>query len=163
MSKQMQIQLDEKEKARQEYNESIKELVQASQEEDEELEKFRKKIRKRGLIITEAYHCQRCNYVWLPKDFSVKLISDYTTDDGLMNRTGPKACARCKSKYWNSPPKRKTRHTYTYEGSEERYHDMYTSKNLRAAYRRLTRQVAEHDKRIKHLQELAKKSGIILS
>jgi hypothetical protein len=47
-----------------------------------------------GISKTWAYHCTRCNYVWLPKDF------DLVNDDDLLNREPPKACARCKSKQW---------------------------------------------------------------
>jgi hypothetical protein len=50
---------------------------------------------KRILSLEEtlAYHCKRCNYLWLPKDY------DFEHDD-IMEMKPPKSCARCKSKYW---------------------------------------------------------------
>ena len=49
----------------------------------------------KSLVKTWAYHCKRCNYVWLPKNY------EYGEDDDLTDRVRPSACARCKSKYWS--------------------------------------------------------------
>ncbi len=55
----------------------------------------RKAAELKSLVKTWAYHCKRCNYVWLPKDY------EYGEEDDLTDRGGrPSACARCKSKYW---------------------------------------------------------------
>jgi hypothetical protein len=63
-----------------------------------------------GLERVYAYHCSRCNYVWLPKDY------DFIIDDSeaLFRRDPPKACARCKSKQWMSLRSRKTKHEGEY-------------------------------------------------
>ncbi len=50
-----------------------------------------------------AYHCYRCNYLWFPKDY------DYGLDNPILNMTPPTSCARCKSKYWNKIPQRRTK------------------------------------------------------
>jgi hypothetical protein len=52
----------------------------------------------KGIWLVFAYHCQRCNYLWFPKDYDVLITDDIRT------MTPPKACARCKSKYWNRIP-----------------------------------------------------------
>lgn len=46
-----------------------------------------------GLIKTLAYNCNRCNYLWFPRDYN-------PPSDDIMKMEPPKACARCKSKYW---------------------------------------------------------------
>jgi hypothetical protein len=57
-----------------------------------------------GLIQVYAYHCNRCNYTWLPKNFDLQRYTEQwgKTDTGfdLLFRQPPKSCARCKSKYW---------------------------------------------------------------
>jgi hypothetical protein len=58
-----------------------------------------------GLWETWAYHCIRCNYLWFPKDF------DFRGDDKIFDMEPPKACARCKSKYWNKIPQRETKNS----------------------------------------------------
>ena len=80
-------------------------------QEEQEIRKFLRFLIKKGLIITYAYHCQRCNYVWLPKNFDAVFSSATSGGLNLIRRKSPKACARCKNKYWNSPTKRKTNHT----------------------------------------------------
>ena len=47
----------------------------------------------------------------LPKDFDAVFSSATSGGLNLISRTPPKACARCKNKYWNSPRKRKTART----------------------------------------------------
>ena len=60
-----------------------------------------------GLLNLWAYHCYRCNYTWLPKDFDFnrRLKDDENYNYGwghdLFYREPPKCCARCKSKSWN--------------------------------------------------------------
>lgn len=60
-----------------------------------------------GLINIWAYHCNRCNHVWLPKNFDYDKYESYRKDgrwayhgQDLFFREPPKSCARCKSKYW---------------------------------------------------------------
>jgi len=58
-----------------------------------------------GLTEIYAYHCQRCNYVWLPKDFDFNRHLFNKKTDGfwghdLFFREPPKSCARCKSRSW---------------------------------------------------------------
>ena len=48
---------------------------------------------KLGLMKTYAYHCNRCDYLWFPRDY------EYEHDD-IMKMKPPKSCARCKSKLW---------------------------------------------------------------
>ena len=53
---------------------------------------------ERGLIMM-VYHCVRCVYSWLPRDFNPAY-----NDIEMMEP--PKSCARCKSKYWRVLPSR---------------------------------------------------------
>lgn len=68
-----------------------------------------------GLTKVWVYHCGRCNYVWLPKDFDIignrKLFNPEQKRFGedLIFREPPKACARCKSRYWNRFYRRNTK------------------------------------------------------
>jgi hypothetical protein len=48
----------------------------------------------KGLVAVWAYRCFRCGYIWLPRDYDV-------SHSNTLAREPPKACARCKSKYWN--------------------------------------------------------------
>src|SRR5829696_3778216 len=58
----------------------------------------------KGLVAVWAYRCERCGYIWLPKDYDV-------SDSSTQNREPPKSCARCKSKYWRQPfMERKSKH-----------------------------------------------------
>ncbi len=61
-----------------------------------------------GLWECLVYHCNRCNYAWLPKDF------EFTGGDRLMKAEPPKSCARCKSKYWRNVPKRNMKYTHKF-------------------------------------------------
>lgn len=61
---------------------------------------------EQGLQRVYAYHCTRCNYLWFPKDYDY----DRTYQEEIFEREPPKACARCKSKQWMSPRRRKTKH-----------------------------------------------------
>jgi hypothetical protein len=101
MQKQIQIQ------KQQEYLEEV-------EEELSELEKLKKRkefLKKLGIVITLSYHCKRCNHVWFPKDFDVSFENELVTGEDILKVFPPKSCARCKSKYWNLEPKRKTGHT----------------------------------------------------
>ncbi len=48
----------------------------------------------KGLVAVWAYRCNRCGYIWLPKDYDA-------SHSNTLARDPPKVCARCKSKYWN--------------------------------------------------------------
>ena len=67
-----------------------------------------------GLTRTYAYHCKRCNYLWFPKDFDAdNQISNrgegiFFVGQNIFYLEPPKACARCKSRYWREDPKRIT-------------------------------------------------------
>jgi hypothetical protein len=73
----------------------------------------------KSIVAAWCYHCKRCNYIWFPKDYT-----GYDTfgdrgeiiDNGILDRDPPKSCARCKSKYWNQYPRRKTKY---YDTSDE--------------------------------------------
>jgi hypothetical protein len=157
MAEQTHIQKEEeKSKLQQEYDESIKELVSAIQEE-EELEKQRKKLRKRGLVKTYAYHCTHCNYVWLPKDFDAITSDPLNADENIIREIPPRSCARCKSKQWNISPTRKTK-----RNPDPKNPERFSIPRMRAEYRRRSRRIVEDDKTIKHLEEFAKKRGIRL-
>ena len=58
-----------------------------------------------GLKLTFAYHCNRCDHLWFPKDFDV--IGENRAMRNIFNLIPPMSCARCKSKQWNKPRKRK--------------------------------------------------------
>ena len=57
---------------------------------------------ERGLVETYAYHCNKCNYVWLPRDFDRLFYTQNTQlkdwGEDLLYRDAPKSCARCKSR-----------------------------------------------------------------
>jgi hypothetical protein len=156
-----------------------KTYVEEEQDLDEqEREKIRKLIRylmKKGIIATYSYHCNRCNHVWFPTDFDPVLSSATSGGFNLIHRTPPKACARCKNRYWNSPPKRKTRSSSpettdfgrhklrSMMGSDKMEsfgHDMITAQRMRADYRETKKRMDRDDKEIKKLKELAKKWGL---
>lgn len=84
---------------------------------------------KLGLKHVWAYHCSRCNYVWLPKDFDF----DYSEPEkGIFLQTPPKSCARCKSKYWR---RLHSRNTKTFDND---YLSSQTLPRLRAQHRQGT-------------------------
>lgn len=56
-----------------------------------------------GLEPVLAYHCNRCNYRWFPKNQEILEF------DGLVNVKPPNRCARCKNRYWRSERTRKPR------------------------------------------------------
>lgn len=186
MSEQEQIQEQkEEQKSEQataegeEYNEIIDILAQQILEENEEeyaRKRWLKRLRKLGIVMAQMYHCKRCNHLWLPKDFDASFNqSEYVTRH-LELKQPPKACARCKSKLWNSPPKRKTKHTI--EGAKHRDmfqriignddkiklfgHDMITAQRLRLAYRKLRKMEIDADEARKDLEEKAKLFNIDL-
>jgi hypothetical protein len=64
-------------------------------------------MERMGLRLTFAYHCNRCDYLWFPKDFDYYGKDKHMKD--IFNLAAPRACARCKSKLWNKPRKRKMR------------------------------------------------------
>ena len=102
MQKQIQIQKQK------EYVEEVEE------EELSELEKLKRRkelLKKLGIVITLSYHCKRCNHVWFPKYFDVSFQNELLTAEDILKVVPPTSCARCKSKYWNIDPKKKTSHT----------------------------------------------------
>jgi hypothetical protein len=68
-----------------------------------------------GLVKMYVYHCYRCNYTWLPRDFDllplVGVMKSGKTDGfsghDLFYREPPKCCARCKSRSWKEPQSRR--------------------------------------------------------
>ena len=40
-----------------------------------------------GSVKVQAFKCERCNYVWCPREKNDK----------------PKTCAKCRSPYWDTP------------------------------------------------------------
>jgi hypothetical protein len=45
----------------------------------------------------DAFKCDRCGHVWLPKELIGKLEE--------LDKHMPKVCPKCKSPYWNTPRK----------------------------------------------------------
>lgn len=72
----------------------------------------------KSLVVAWCYYCKRCNYIWFPKDHSgyQTFGKDEIVDNGILKKEPPKSCARCKSKYWNKDPIRKTKY---YDTSDE--------------------------------------------
>jgi hypothetical protein len=50
-----------------------------------------------GRIEVQAFKCDRCGHVWLPKELLNKLEE--------LDKHFPKVCPSCKSPYWNTPRK----------------------------------------------------------
>jgi hypothetical protein len=73
-----------------------------------------------GLTAVYAYHCQRCNYTWLPRDFDIDNREKYNyTGHDLFYREHPRSCARCKSKSWKDViPNRKLKVNPIFEGKK---------------------------------------------
>jgi hypothetical protein len=184
LSEQEQIQVQKEEQKseqaaeeEEEYNEIIDVLAQQILEENEEEyahSRWLKRLRKLGIVMAEMYHCKRCNHLWLPKDFDASFNQTEYVARYLEHRQPPKACARCKSKLWNSPPKRKTKHTaddakhrdmfQNIIGNNDKMklfgHDMITAQRLRLAYRKLRKMEIDADEAMKDLEEKAKKFNI---
>lgn len=102
------------------YNELKKELYEFTN--NDPYMALVNKAEKLGLRNLWAYHCNRCNYVWFHKDFDmsrdryelgkrkIEIVSDFGED--LFYREPQRACARCKSRYRNTLPTRKTENTF---------------------------------------------------
>jgi hypothetical protein len=162
MSEQEQVEQEaenqeEKSESQKQYEENIKEIAQLIKEEEEENERKRKILRKKGLVRTFAYHCLRCNYTWLPKDFDIGSCDPLDAGNNIIKEIQPKSCARCKSKIWNISPINKTK-----RNPDPKNLDRWTKSRIEAEYRRCTRNIAEADKRINFLQDYAKKKGFVL-
>jgi hypothetical protein len=166
MNKQIQVQ---------KQHEYVEEEEDVDEHQREKIKKWKELLRKLGLIQTVAYHCNRCNHLWFPKDFDAILASATSGGLNLIRETAPKACARCKSRYWNSPPKRKTRSSSiettdfsahklrSYMGSDKMDffgHDMLTGKRVLADIRRTKKRMAEDDTEIARLKKYAKKRAL---
>jgi hypothetical protein len=106
-----------------------------------------------GLVEIHAYHCSRCNYVWLPRDFDFNFNLRNNKTDGywghdLFFREPPKSCARCKSRSWRDiiPQRRlKKNHIFNDIGAEaleglNNYLDYNRWITSRARYRALIKQ-----------------------
>ena len=57
-----------------------------------------------GIELAYVYHCNRCGYYWLPRDY------DPAYQD-IMKMQPPKGCARCKSPSWRTTPLRRTKNS----------------------------------------------------
>lgn len=151
---------------KQEYKEiddpKVQELLNSFLGIDEEEAQVRRKryllLKKLGLITTLVYHCQRCNYLWLPKDFDAQ-FSDYgSIYETIANLVPPKACARCKSRQWNKEPVRNTKRTVavpekydslgftTFDKIDNFGHNMLTLKRLKAHKRIIDKKIRELEK-----------------
>ena len=82
-------------------------------------------MEERGLMLVQAYHCIRCNYLWFPRDY------DPAYHD-IKNMEPPKACARCKSKYWRRIPYREIKHSVEKVGSIARKRAVLRSQRMKA-------------------------------
>ncbi len=124
MQKQVQI------LKQQEY---VEEVDEEELSEREKLKRWLGRLKKLGIVITYSYHCNRCNHVWFPRDFDATFSSSITIGPDIAQYPRPKACARCKSRYWNLPPKRRTVYTTNKPGrftqKELDYRDMIRSIN----------------------------------
>jgi hypothetical protein len=99
--------------------------LEGKSERDKPLNEYHREDRagELGLINIWAYHCNRCNYTWLPKDFDFDKREPFRKDgkwgvwgQDLFFRKPPKSCARCKSKYWRLPfMQRKSKTAYVDE------------------------------------------------
>jgi hypothetical protein len=82
-------------------------LAQVATDKDE------KKAMDKSIVAAWCYYCKRCNYIWFSKNHSGYQTfgtKDEIIDEGILDRDPPKSCARCKSKYWNKHPIRKTKY-----------------------------------------------------
>jgi Zn-finger nucleic acid-binding protein len=50
-----------------------------------------------GRVKVDAFRCDRCGHVWLPKELLEKLDE--------LDKHLPKVCPKCKNPYWNTPRK----------------------------------------------------------
>jgi len=109
--------------------------------------------------------------VWFPRFFDPN-FDDREFIYQLMTREPPRECARCKSKYWNKEPVRKTQYTIAKTGTKiDKYreddklelfgHDMLTRKRLLAQKAKIDK--AKHDLEMSQNQfnELMKKLGVV--
>jgi uncharacterized protein YerC len=151
--------------------------VEQEEEELDPREKLRRWLeclKKVGVVMTYSYHCKRCNHVWFPKDFDAMFENAFITIDMIINFPSPKACARCKSKYWNSPPKRKTKHSSMKPITDNQAkirerdldkmhffgHDMLTIKRLKTHARLYRKGIAAIFRVEKKYREVFEKQGI---
>jgi hypothetical protein len=153
-------------------NLNIDRIKQELQEESRGYNDFLERLRKLGIIVAQVYHCRRCNHIWVPRDYNPVFYSPYFMKDEYMleSMKPPKACARCKSRYWNLPPKRKTKRT-SLDKSEDRLvdlmilggmdklnifgHDMITAPRLRAF-------IKNQSKILTMMDKIAREKGIEL-
>jgi hypothetical protein len=93
-----------------------------------------------GLRLAFAYHCNRCDYLWYPKDLDV-IGQDKKMKD-IFNLPAPKACARCKSEYWNKPRRRKLK-PFTNPANPAQTYPRVAIPRIKAADRNLKRLTAQ--------------------
>lgn len=55
-----------------------------------------------GMVKVDAYKCERCGHVWLPRDLPINWDGNLNT----LDKAPPRVCPSCKSAYWNTPRKR---------------------------------------------------------
>lgn len=122
------------------------------------LDRFLKKndaiplLQKMGLCLVYAYFCKRCNYVWIPRDFDPLTQDAFGGGQNIFYKKPPKSCARCKSKYWNKLPQRKTKHTPN--PKEGMYgHDMLTKPRVQALQRNASRVRKNMSQQREHLEQ----------
>jgi hypothetical protein len=173
LSEQIQVQKEEqKPEQEEEYNEIIDVIAQQILEENEEeyaRKRWLKRLRKLGIVMAEMYHCKRCNHLWLPRYFDASFSQTEYVTRQLEHKEPPKACARCKSRLWNLPPKNKTKHTSEYKdrnilqgiiANNDKIklfgHDMLTAQRLRLVYSLLRKMEIDNDEAIKDLEEMDK-------
>ena len=77
-----------------------------------------------GIEMAYVYHCNRCNYSWLPRDY------DPAYQD-IMKMQPPKGCARCKSPCWRSSPQRHTKN-FAYPNSSARARALLRSGKIKS-------------------------------
>ena len=107
----------------------------------------------KGLIEVYAYHCYKCNYTWLPRDFdflwSIGKKCGHPEQENfgedLLHREPPKSCARCKSKYWKEMvPLRNLRRNHFL--NEEEWFQVYGYRQAWTANKARLRALDKHGK-----------------
>lgn len=109
-------------------------------------------LSKLGFKTTIVYHCNRCDYLWFPKDFDTVYKDPYLRD--IFNLPPPKGCARCKSKQWNQPRKRKRGPSIPIAANETNTiinDGMLTMPRLKAAARNTKRRYTQFEPIIKQI------------
>jgi hypothetical protein len=93
---------------------------------------FKAYLEQTGLYFCFVYRCKRCGHAWLPRHFNP--MGD---NDNILHKKPPKSCARCKSKYWNLDPKRKT--IFVTKTDNILQHKMRTAPNVTMMIKNISR------------------------